>query len=77
MKNKVIILSLFTVSVLMASCNSTKPVMVGENEVSPSYTQENTQQTPTEKPIILTPAQSFEVKPQKVEERIKTIKENR
>ncbi|HRO75565.1 MAG TPA: hypothetical protein PLP27_05410 [Crocinitomicaceae bacterium] len=66
MKNNVIILSLLTVSIVIASCNSTKPVIVGENEVSP-YTQENTQQTPTEKPAVIIPSQEIQRTPKGLE----------
>lgn len=67
MKNKVIILSLFTVSVIIASCNSTKPVIVGENEDNTEAKKHETEREKVEKEVIMRqPVKQSVMKPQQI-----------
>lgn len=65
MKNKVIILSLLAMSILTTSCNSTKPVMVGENEDNTEAKKHETEREKVEKEVIMRqPVKQSVMKPQ-------------
>ena len=61
------ILSLFAVSIVIASCNSTKPVMVGENEDNTAAKKHEVERENVEKEVIMRqPVKQPVMKPQQI-----------